>query len=844
MAQEGIEKVIRITFDNSQLGKKLQETYTAIDELNFNIKSSKKEIKELEQAVKDGTMTREKADKLIREERKNIKESSEELKIYKGRLSAYSKELRDNIKIQTAAEGSLVKLRAEVSKMTTAYNNMSKAERESESGKQFIAQLYQKREAIKEAEAAIGDYRSNVGDYENAIKRALGVNNSFLSSFKALATPVGAIVGIIGGATAAVKLFRESLHSTQKTGDAYDYAMAGWSNTWDLFKKSVASVDFSIFIRNAAEAYAAGKNLKEILDELFERTNSITLQEAKLAKENKQLLIQMRDVNLSYKERIAAGNKYLANEQKMAKQREDTAKAERDAQLENLFALTKTREYASKEEREAAKQEFANKIENYNLTLEQIRAANKYREAQQKYAQEQKNFARSNPSGIVGGVYGSAQAVKDAKEEMETALSQFQKIAGEQADEYYQFIEQYNLTNDEQVKAYVDAQKKLYDAESSFFDRTQRAQTTINSLLKQNEKQTINSINKIDTAMERAGKINGAKFAKAFAEALSDPKINVQAIIDDALLKEQEREIREKFLKIRQEAYANNEDPDKAEAAVAKAMADEQLRIAREKEAELKALEDGRWADRFANIDEYLDASLSAEEAVQDAVRQTARITAQEREKARQETVQLFSTLGNAAGALSQMFEVLGGEGERYAEFSKALAVMQILINQGLAIANIWTANSKLPPPLNYIATAASLAATIPQIVSALNTTKSTATPKYAQGGLVTGPGTATSDSIPAMLSNGESVMTARATADWGAVLSAINVESGGHAIDVSNLPQRGDGMRGMRDMMEDAIANIRIEPYVTVKDINAGQRRVKVAENLGKLGGKKKSKH
>ena len=98
---------------------------------------------------------------------------------------------------------------------------------------------------------------------------------------------------------------------------------------------------------------------------------------------------------------------------------------------------------------------------------------------------------------------------------------------------------------------------------------------------------------------------------------------------------------------------------------------------------------------------------------------------------------------------------------------------------------------------------------------------------------------TGTSDSIPAMLSNGEAVMTAQAVNDWGAMLSAMNVASGGNAIQVSNLPQRNDGMKGMERMMERALMNMPA-PIVSVVDINKGQKRVKVQNSLGKLGRKK----
>jgi plasmid maintenance system antidote protein VapI len=47
-------------------------------------------------------------------------------------------------------------------------------------------------------------------------------------------------------------------------------------------------------------------------------------------------------------------------------------------------------------------------------------------------------------------------------------------------------------------------------------------------------------------------------------------------------------------------------------------------------------------------------------------------------------------------------------------------------------------------------------------------------------GGYISGAGTGTSDSIPAMLSNGESVINAKSTAIFGGLLSAINVAGGG----------------------------------------------------------------
>jgi myosin heavy subunit len=54
---------------------------------------------------------------------------------------------------------------------------------------------------------------------------------------------------------------------------------------------------------------------------------------------------------------------------------------------------------------------------------------------------------------------------------------------------------------------------------------------------------------------------------------------------------------------------------------------------------------------------------------------------------------------------------------------------------------------------------------------------------KFASGGMVYGPGSGSSDSIPALLSNGESVINAQSTQMFGGVLSAINQAGGGAPI-------------------------------------------------------------
>lgn len=104
----------------------------------------------------------------------------------------------------------------------------------------------------------------------------------------------------------------------------------------------------------------------------------------------------------------------------------------------------------------------------------------------------------------------------------------------------------------------------------------------------------------------------------------------------------------------------------------------------------------------------------------------------------------------------------------------------------------------------------------------------------FSTGGYVQGSGTGTSDSIPARLSNGESVMTAKATSMFSPILSAFNQLGGGVPI-VANSGGSNIGM----DMLAAAVARgyqMAPQPVVSVEEINRTQRRVQTIENIGRL--------
>lgn len=124
---------------------------------------------------------------------------------------------------------------------------------------------------------------------------------------------------------------------------------------------------------------------------------------------------------------------------------------------------------------------------------------------------------------------------------------------------------------------------------------------------------------------------------------------------------------------------------------------------------------------------------------------------------------------------LQALGNVLIKDQEKRARFQKAIALFQIGINTAEAIAKGVNAAQSVPFPANIVAIATTIAAVAANIASAVQIVNSQSVPAFAEGVIdLQGPGTATSDSISARLSKGESVMTADETKTWKSELRAI----------------------------------------------------------------------
>ena len=176
---------------------------------------------------------------------------------------------------------------------------------------------------------------------------------------------------------------------------------------------------------------------------------------------------------------------------------------------------------------------------------------------------------------------------------------------------------------------------------------------------------------------------------------------------------------------------------------------------------------------------EMLEVEQQYDELFKLAKKSGADVTALEQQKADAISNIRLAQAQADIDTTNQIFDnarsVLGEE----SAIAKALAVMQATMNTYTA-----AAAALAPPPVGAGPLLGPILATSTVALGLANVSKilSTEEPAFAQGGLVNGFGSGTSDSVSARLSNGESVINARSTSMFKPLLSAMNEAGGGRS--------------------------------------------------------------
>ena len=197
-------------------------------------------------------------------------------------------------------------------------------------------------------------------------------------------------------------------------------------------------------------------------------------------------------------------------------------------------------------------------------------------------------------------------------------------------------------------------------------------------------------------------------------------------------------------------------------------------------------------------------------------------------EKQKNDTMELANTLTDGMG--SAFDEMFSDEEKNMKDFLKSMLITYLsFVEKKMSAQYVELLASSIIK--GGFAGVASAAAKLALIKAAFAAAKS-AIKGFSVGGYVSGAGTNTSDSIPARLSNGESVMTAKATSMFAPILSAFNQLGGGVPIVVNNAATDFG-----EEMLAAAIARGYMmcpPPVVSVEEVTNAQNRIKLIEKIG----------
>lgn len=236
---------------------------------------------------------------------------------------------------------SLDGMRAQLNDMQKSYATLTKAQRESAEGQEFLRAIKAQSDAVKGLEAAMGDNRRNVGNYADAILDASGKMGGFGKATQGIIQPIkGATLGLKAmAATPVIAILNVLITIIVKLADKFKEngaAMESLTRTFGLFQ------GVGVIVNKIIDGIAKG--VVWLSDKLYELADRFGLVSAEMKESQRiskeELDIQKAQVELTRKQadrelqiaelraKSAQKNKYTAQERlEFIKQAADIEKA-------------------------------------------------------------------------------------------------------------------------------------------------------------------------------------------------------------------------------------------------------------------------------------------------------------------------------------------------------------------------------------------------------------------------------------------------------------------------------------------------------------------------------------
>lgn len=872
MAENATEKILEIKVRYDDAIRKIAEYRKQLDVL-------KQVEKTLTEDVKKGRISRDAYNIKLTETKIASQEYTEAIRVL-------NKEIQNNRKIEQEQEGSLKQLRAQLSNLTAEYDSLSEAERNAAKGQELKNSINNITDSLKGAEEETQRFYRSVGSYEKAIKNAVSSNVPFIGQLTQMQEGAGGLKGAFNAGTVAVKSFSKQLLvllANPIVAILSVISLAVMAVAKAINSSEEASNRWSIIIAPLKRAldgllsiiqFVAGAILS-VVEAGIKLDNWISSQLEKLPLVGK-LYKQLNDANREAielaKEEIAIRQQSRKDEVQNAKDQLEVAKLRQQAKDKEKFTAEerlKFVEQANKLEEDQSKRNVELATREYELLKKRSEWAENDAETNDKLAKleaakfnaEKEYYAKTMELLEQTNTIKSEIAAEDKAraEEAKKQAEEYARIVKEQKDKEIEAIRQAEDAMLALVKDGADKQRQQINLSYS------REIEDLKKKLKEEQNLTAKARDAILTTIKAKEKERKIELQKLADEQITKEIENRQKLISLQLESvregsEQEYQLKMNQLLAQQELELSNTELTEQMKIAIRAKYDKQLEelvntrnanIAKQEQEAIRLRFETEIAELHGNEEEILRVKVEQRKAELDAIQQmegesieafnlrkleaeNAYIDAKQELTDKEIAIEQakYDAVAQITGGLISLTEQLGESNEGLAKFSKVLALGEIAVNTGKAIAAGVAQAQSVPFPGNIAAIATTVATILANIATAIKTVKSA---KFATGGLVTGPGTGTSDSIPAQLSNGESVMTARTTELFAPILSSFNQMGGGVPINITASSNQTMG----EDMLARAVAKgvqMMPNPVVSVTEINTVGKRVEVLENLGSL--------
>ena len=428
-------------------------------------------------------------------------------------MQSIRKETKDYADIMKKLNGS------SLNELAKAYSGLNRQIKNLVPGTQ---EFIEKSKQLKQVKARMDEINSGIKG-----------TNKTLDSLKGLLPKIGLATFFVAAGKALMKFAKDAVAQTQLIGDKWGQFTSGMSHAYNTFVADLSSgKGWRELIQNMRESYKVGKEVAAMLDEIFERQNSLSLQEAEYNVEiekNKQI---MKDTSKTEEERLAAAEEAMRLERELANERKEIAAQEAEARKLELQDRTKMSD---------AELEFY--IREYNQNRDILLQAQEYN------AEVRRLEAAVKASRSTAMWADNAVAIAAAGEQMERArqaLQDYINTADEGLKRVAEMDAKYQLSNDELVDNYVKARVKMTNADADYYRSTTRTVTTINSLRKEmssgHQKAADDAYKKEISEVEKHQKEMEVKAKEAYAKG----EISEQQY-QDRLISIQEQALRSKM---------------------------------------------------------------------------------------------------------------------------------------------------------------------------------------------------------------------------------------------------------------------------------------------------------